>query len=259
MWHRVGTITVTKGSKTVAGAGGTSWVENIRVGDALQGPDGRYYEVTNVASDTELSIEPAYMGNTASGQWYQILSILGQQKRLADRAAELVGAVGLLPGRMSAAEDAMLVKSANLSDLQNVKQSQINLGVIRTSTGEVFNTDNCTTHTNANGTCIRHPDGTQFCWGAEQFGDNRAWAVMGSTSLYTNLLLGRSYPQNFAASPSVKIRIRSNVNGVMIANSHNASPAINSQSAKPDVLAVSANTSAVVSIAYDYEAKGRWK
>ncbi|NHC63116.1 hypothetical protein [Paenalcaligenes suwonensis] len=136
MWHRAGTITVTKGSKTVTGAGGTAWVQNIRVGDALQGPDGRYYEVTNVASDTALSIEPAYMGNTASGQWYQILPILGQQKRLADRAAELVGAVGLLPGevasnerRIANAEQAMLTKAGNLASLQNLKQSQLNWGI----------------------------------------------------------------------------------------------------------------------------------
>lgn len=136
MWHRAGTITVTKGSKTVTGAGGTAWVQNIRVGDALQGPDGRYYEVTNVASDTALSIEPAYMGNTASGQWYQILPILGQQKRLADRAAELVGAVGLLPGdveanerRIANAEQAMLTKIGNLSDLQDAPVARENLGL----------------------------------------------------------------------------------------------------------------------------------
>lgn len=89
MWYRTGTIAVTNGSATVTGAG-TAWVENVRVGDGLQGPDGRLYEVTNVASNTSLSITPEYKGSTASGQAYWTIPIQGYTKRLADKAATLV-------------------------------------------------------------------------------------------------------------------------------------------------------------------------
>ncbi|MGG4774819.1 hypothetical protein ACLO87_09320 [Paenalcaligenes sp. Me52] len=165
MWHRAGDITVTKGSKTVTGAGGTTWVENIRVGDGLQGPDGRLYEVTNVASDTTLAIEPAYLGETASGMPYWIIPVLGYQKLLADRAAALVGAVGQLPsdvqenerrianaeqalsslggaselnvgtteGTVAAGDDSRITgaiqQSGNLSDLQNKENARDNLGL----------------------------------------------------------------------------------------------------------------------------------
>ncbi|WP_443693146.1 hypothetical protein ACRZ5O_08495 [Pseudomonas protegens] len=82
-WLRAGTVAVTNGSTTVTGTG-AGFAANIRVGDAFIGPDGRQYELQNVASDTVISILPAYLGPTASGQPYAVMPVQGYQKLLAD-------------------------------------------------------------------------------------------------------------------------------------------------------------------------------
>ncbi|ETU83065.1 hypothetical protein Q094_05832 [Pseudomonas aeruginosa PS42] len=83
-WYSSGTVAVTANSPTVTGAG-TQFSSNARVGDAFRGPDGRWYEVTNVASSTVISIKPNYQGSTASGQAYAVAPILGYDKELSDR------------------------------------------------------------------------------------------------------------------------------------------------------------------------------
>lgn len=82
-WLRTGTVAVTSGSTTVTGTS-TGFAANTRVGDAFIGPDGRQYELQNVASDTVISILPAYLGPTASGQPYAVMPVQGYQKLLAD-------------------------------------------------------------------------------------------------------------------------------------------------------------------------------
>jgi hypothetical protein len=88
-WYRTGTVTVTNGSTTVTGSG-TAWVANSRVGDAFVGPDGLNYEITNIASDSALSIYPSYKSNSQSGQGYSIIPVQGYTKKLADQASELI-------------------------------------------------------------------------------------------------------------------------------------------------------------------------
>lgn len=88
-WYRTGTVTVTNGSTTVTGSG-TAWVANSRVGDAFVGPDGLTYEITNIASNTAISIFPAYRSASGSGQSYSIIPVQGYTKTLADQAADLV-------------------------------------------------------------------------------------------------------------------------------------------------------------------------
>ncbi len=83
-WYSAGTVAVTANSPTVTGTG-TQFSSNARVGDAFRGPDGRWYEVTNVASSTVISITPNYQGSTASGQPYAVAPILGYDKDLSDR------------------------------------------------------------------------------------------------------------------------------------------------------------------------------
>ena len=58
-WYKTGTVTVTPGSNAVIGTG-TSFIANSRVGDGFRGPDGGWYEITNIASDTAMSISPPY-------------------------------------------------------------------------------------------------------------------------------------------------------------------------------------------------------
>jgi hypothetical protein len=88
-WYKVGTITVTNGSTTVTGSG-TVWILNAQVGEALYAPDGRLYEITNIASDTSFTIAPAYLGSTQSGQEYVIVPSQSYIRDLAAQAADLV-------------------------------------------------------------------------------------------------------------------------------------------------------------------------
>ena len=88
-WYRTGTVTVTNGSTTVTGSG-TAWVANSRVGDAFVGPDGLTYEITNIASNTAISVLPAYRSASGSGLSYSIIPVQGYTKTLADQASDLV-------------------------------------------------------------------------------------------------------------------------------------------------------------------------
>ena len=92
-WHRAGTVAVTSGATTVTGIN-TGFAANTRVGDAFIGPDGRQYELQNVASDTVISILPAYLGPTASGQPYAVMPVQGYQKLLADLVRDWTNSYG---------------------------------------------------------------------------------------------------------------------------------------------------------------------
>jgi hypothetical protein len=83
-WYRTGTVTVTNGSGTIAGSG-TAFIANVSIGEAFLGPDGRTYEITDIPSNTSLTISPNYLGSNASGQVYAILPARG---RIADLIAE---------------------------------------------------------------------------------------------------------------------------------------------------------------------------
>lgn len=92
-WHRLGTVSVTQNSSVVTGVN-TAFAANTRIGDAFIGPDGRQYELGNVASDTVISIIPPYLGSTASGASYAIAPIQGYQKGLADQVRDWVNTYG---------------------------------------------------------------------------------------------------------------------------------------------------------------------
>lgn len=84
MWYRTGTVALTNGNATVTGTG-TAFIANASIGEAFLGPDGRAYEITDIPSNTSLTISPAYLGSTASGQSYSILPARG---RIADLITE---------------------------------------------------------------------------------------------------------------------------------------------------------------------------
>ncbi|MCG6539190.1 hypothetical protein MCB86_03760, partial [Pseudomonas sp. KSR10] len=92
-WYGTGTVAVTANSATVTGSG-TAFSANGRVGDAFRGPDGRWYEITNIASATVISIKPNYQGATASGQVYAIAPMQGYVKESADRLRQFVDQYG---------------------------------------------------------------------------------------------------------------------------------------------------------------------
>jgi hypothetical protein len=88
-WYKTGTVSVTQNSNAVIGTG-TSFIANSRVGDGFRGPDGRWYEVTNIASNTALSISPNYEGPTAAGGFYSIMPVQGYQKDLSDQVRTIL-------------------------------------------------------------------------------------------------------------------------------------------------------------------------
>lgn len=88
-WYRTGTAAFTNGNATVTGTG-TAWIENASVGEGLVAPDGRIYEITAIASNTSLTISPAYLGSTASGQAYAIAPIRGRIAQLLSETSSLL-------------------------------------------------------------------------------------------------------------------------------------------------------------------------
>lgn len=87
-WYKAGTVSVTQNSNAVIGVS-TAFIANSRVGDAFKGPDGRWYEVVNIASDTALAISPPYAGPTAAGAGYSITPVQGYTKAAADRLSKI--------------------------------------------------------------------------------------------------------------------------------------------------------------------------
>jgi hypothetical protein len=56
----------------------------------LRAPDGRIYEIINIASNTSLTITPNYLGSNQSGQAYEIVPTQSFLRDLAAQAADLV-------------------------------------------------------------------------------------------------------------------------------------------------------------------------
>ena len=83
-WYRAGTVSVSQGSNAVIGVG-TAFISNARVGDAFRGPDGGWYEITNIASNTALSIAPNYQGPTLASGGYSLAPMQGYVKDSADQ------------------------------------------------------------------------------------------------------------------------------------------------------------------------------
>lgn len=76
--YTTGTISVTNGDATVTGSG-TSWATttNAEVGEYIKLPDGKWYKIASIASNTSLEIEitdanGGYQGSTLAGQTYTI-------------------------------------------------------------------------------------------------------------------------------------------------------------------------------------------
>ncbi|QKF52833.1 gp53-like domain-containing protein [Pseudomonas graminis] len=92
-WYKDGTVSVVQNSNAVTGSG-TAFIANSRVGDAFLGPDGHWYEVTNIASDTALAISPNYLGPTTGAGKYALAPMQGYVKDSADALRALVNEFG---------------------------------------------------------------------------------------------------------------------------------------------------------------------
>lgn len=98
MWYRKGTVQATDGSAVITGTT-TEFVSGVRIGDGIV-IDGKVYEITNVASNTLLSITPAFEGASGSNKRYAVIPVLGYDKDLSDSfnriRLELEGYLGTL-------------------------------------------------------------------------------------------------------------------------------------------------------------------
>lgn len=209
-WYRTGTVNVTASSTTVTGTG-TAFVANARVGDAFIGPDGRLYEVSNIASDTAISILPEYIGASASAQSYAIAPVQGYTKKLADEAAELIndfsqlGDLGTAAGldavtsSTDTTADRLLKVGAGHQQLDPDLYRRGNIVGTVSQSGGVPTGAIIQRGSNANGSFIRFADGTMICaktlsvssypittaWGQIYNGD--IVSLGGYASAFTNL------------------------------------------------------------------------
>jgi len=92
-WYKSGTVSVTQNSNAVIGSN-TAFIANSRVGDGFRGPDGGWYEVTNIASNTAMSIAPNYQGTTNSAGGYALAPMQGYVKDSADALRAFVNQFG---------------------------------------------------------------------------------------------------------------------------------------------------------------------
>lgn len=88
-WYKTGTAAFTNGSTAVVGTG-TDWIGGASVGEAVIGPDGRFYEIATIASATTLTITPAYLGTNVTGAAYTIAPTQAYIRQLASEVAALV-------------------------------------------------------------------------------------------------------------------------------------------------------------------------
>ena len=120
-WYSTGTVTVTTGSATVTGTG-TSFINNARYGDALSGPDGKWYEIITIVSDTVLSIAPPYAGTSASLANFQIVPIQGYVKASADTLNQVTQD---LVGRLDAIDNLDTIELSSLNGVTSNIQDQL--------------------------------------------------------------------------------------------------------------------------------------
>jgi len=134
-WYKTGTVAVTPGSNAVLGTG-TSFIANARVGDAFRGPDGEWYEVTNIASDTAVSIAPNYQGVAEVAGGYSLAPMQGYVKDSADalRAATQVIASGVADMQEQVAAATEAATSAGRSKTAATEQAGIATAAAEAST-----------------------------------------------------------------------------------------------------------------------------
>lgn len=125
-WYKSGTVSVAQNSNAVIGTG-TVFIANSRVGDAFRGPDGGWYEVTNIASDTALSISPNYQGATASAGAYALAPMQGYLKDSADAFRALTRQFGgVLAVLGETATQAGVRASLNLTNTDGLPEGATN-------------------------------------------------------------------------------------------------------------------------------------
>lgn len=166
-WYRTGTVSVTLNSNAVIGTG-TAFVANSRVGDAFLGPDGGWYEITNIASNTALSITPNYRGATNAAGVYALTPVQGYTKDLADQVRAMIqqwGSTLAGLGTVSTEDIVPIAKGGTGATTEAAARSALGLksAAIADVVGIVANGAILEAGTNANGNYTKFADGTLIC------------------------------------------------------------------------------------------------
>ncbi|RYE62083.1 MAG: phage tail protein [Oxalobacteraceae bacterium] len=137
-WYKAGTVSVVQNSNAVTGTG-TAFIANSRVGDAFLGPDGCWYEVTNIASDTAMAISPNYLGVTSSAGTYAVVPIQGYPKALADAFNGLNNEFGATLAALGTTGNYdILPMSKGGTEASNAEDSRTNLGLGKVATENIL-------------------------------------------------------------------------------------------------------------------------
>lgn len=203
-WYRTGTVAITAGQTTVTGTG-TNFSANARVGDALLGPDGNWYEVTNIASGTVLSILPAYKGATVVGGTYAIAPVQGYTKTLADKFNDIANTWGsTLAGLGSVSTENVVPVNKGGTGGNTAALARSGLGLKAAAVADILGAVSQSggvptgaimeTGSNANGTYFKFANGCLVCY---------ATGLSMSFSNASNLLCSWTYPSLFSQVPVV--------------------------------------------------------
>lgn len=206
-WYRTGTVAITAGQNTVTGTG-TNFSANGRVGDAFLGPDGRWYEVTNIASGTVLSILPAYQGATVSGGTYAITPVQGYTKTLADKFNDIANTWGsTLAGLGSVSTENVVPVNKGGTGGNTAALGRSGLGLKSAAVADIVGTVSQSggvptgaiieRGSNANGDYVRFADGTQICFATVSA---TAAVVNAAGALYASDPIQKLWPIGFVGS-----------------------------------------------------------
>jgi len=228
-WYKAGTANFTNGSATVTGSG-TSWVDNVKIGDALRAPDGRTYEIVELVSSAEIEISPAYEGSSESNADYAVQPTRGILQRVFNQIQAWLDAVDdyLLPDNnlseltdVSAArgnlglgtaatenDDRYAHRANNLSDIVDAPTARGNLGLGTAAEADIVGTVSQSggdptgavieRGSNSNGEYVRFADGTQIC----TFEGTRPSISDTAGSIFTAANTQWTFPAAFAEAPA---------------------------------------------------------
>lgn len=221
-WYRTGTVAITAGQNTVTGTG-TNFSANARVGDAFLGPDGNWYEVTNIASATVLSILPVYKGATVSGGSYAITPIQGYDKSLRDAISSILQQWGsTLAGLGSVSTENVVPVAKGGTGGTTQAAARTGLGLKAAAVADIVGTVNQSggvptgaimeAGSNANGEYIKYADGTLIT--RSLYSDIGLAVNTAAGVLFRSATLTQLYPASFFDQPKVSLNMYKGVNDV---------------------------------------------
>lgn len=253
-WYRTGTVTVTNGSTVVIGSG-TAFVASARVGDAFIGPNGAIHEITNIASDTALSIYPAYVSATLVGN-YTIGPIQGYDKLLADKAGQILQEWGsTLAGLGDAASQDVVPVAMGGTGGTTAPAARAGLGlktaavadvVGAVAAGAIIEQGN-----NTNGAYTKFADGTLECWYTARV--SKTLNQFGPALFFGAIEPAKAFPVVFASLPAISLTASGEFECFI------APTGLGGVSQWPAVYLASIVARNAATFDISYIAKGRWK